>query len=82
MARLFDDQQRLIVFDRLAILSQDAGDRASVIRLDALGKRLTQMANLDNGEFDFGNIIGESAALQGVLPVLLPLNGSAAEGPR
>ena len=26
---------------------------ASVIRLDALGKRLTQMANLDNGEFDF-----------------------------
>lgn len=28
---------------------------ASVIRLDALGKRLTQMANLDNGEFDFGN---------------------------
>jgi len=27
---------------------------ASVIRLDALGKRLTQMANLDNGEFDFG----------------------------
>ena len=29
---------------------------ASVIRLDALGKRLTQMANLDNGEFDFGNL--------------------------
>jgi murein DD-endopeptidase MepM/ murein hydrolase activator NlpD len=28
---------------------------ASVIRLDALGKRLTQMANLDNGEFDFGS---------------------------
>lgn len=28
---------------------------ASVIRLDALGKRLTEMANLDNGEFDFGN---------------------------
>ncbi len=27
---------------------------ASVIRLDALGKRLTHMANIDNGEFDFG----------------------------
>jgi len=28
---------------------------ASVIRLDALGKRLTRMANLDDGEFDFGH---------------------------
>jgi len=28
---------------------------ASVIRLDALGKRLTRMANMDDGEFDFGN---------------------------
>ena len=28
---------------------------ANVIRLDALGKRLTRMANLDDGEFDFGN---------------------------
>ncbi len=28
---------------------------AHVIRLDALGKRLTRMANLDDGEFDFGN---------------------------
>ena len=27
---------------------------AHVIRLDALGKRLTQMANIDNREFDFG----------------------------
>ena len=26
---------------------------AHVIRLDALGKRLTQMANIDNREFDF-----------------------------
>ena len=26
---------------------------ANVIRLDALGKRLTQMANIDNREFDF-----------------------------
>ncbi len=28
---------------------------ASVIRLDALGKRLTRMANIADGEFDFGN---------------------------
>jgi murein DD-endopeptidase MepM/ murein hydrolase activator NlpD len=28
---------------------------ASVIRLDALGRRLTRMANIDDGEFDFGN---------------------------
>jgi murein DD-endopeptidase MepM/ murein hydrolase activator NlpD len=28
---------------------------ANVIRLDALGKRLTRMAHLDDGEFDFGN---------------------------
>jgi murein DD-endopeptidase MepM/ murein hydrolase activator NlpD len=37
---------------------------ANVIRLDALGKRLTRMANLDDGEFDFGHppaIGGESA---------------------
>jgi murein DD-endopeptidase MepM/ murein hydrolase activator NlpD len=38
---------------------------ANVIRLDALGKRLTRMANLDDGEFDFGHppaVGGESAA--------------------
>jgi murein DD-endopeptidase MepM/ murein hydrolase activator NlpD len=28
---------------------------ANVIRLDALGKRLTRMAKLDDGEFNFGN---------------------------
>jgi murein DD-endopeptidase MepM/ murein hydrolase activator NlpD len=28
---------------------------ANMIRLDALGKRLTRMANLNDGEFDFGN---------------------------
>src|SRR6185295_16765293 len=28
---------------------------AHVIRLDALGKRLTQMANIDGREFDFGS---------------------------
>ncbi len=28
---------------------------ANVIRVNALGKRLTRMANLNDGEFDFGN---------------------------
>ena len=28
---------------------------ANVIRVNALGKRLTRMANLDDGEFDFAN---------------------------
>src|SRR6202795_3552482 len=28
---------------------------ANVIRVNALGKRLTRMANMDDGEFDFGN---------------------------
>src|ERR1700722_8468948 len=28
---------------------------ANVIRLNALGKRLTRMAKMDDGEFDFGN---------------------------
>jgi len=28
---------------------------ANVIRVTALGKRLTRMANLSDGEFDFGN---------------------------
>ncbi len=28
---------------------------AHVIRLDALGQRLTEMANIDDREFDFGN---------------------------
>jgi murein DD-endopeptidase MepM/ murein hydrolase activator NlpD len=28
---------------------------ANVIRVNALGKRLTRMANIDDGEFDFGN---------------------------
>jgi hypothetical protein len=34
MAGLFDDQQRLVVFNRLAVLDQDAGNGAGVIGLD------------------------------------------------
>lgn len=40
--------------DRLDALAVRVGQmNAHVIRLDALGRRLTEMANLDKGEFDF-----------------------------
>ncbi|MBB6094905.1 murein DD-endopeptidase MepM/ murein hydrolase activator NlpD [Povalibacter uvarum] len=38
-----------------AIASRVGQMNAHVIRLDALGRRLTEMANLDKGEFDFTN---------------------------
>lgn len=39
--------------------------QAHVIRLDALGQRLTKMAKLDNGEFDFDNPPGEGGPVTG-----------------
>lgn len=42
--------------ENLAALTVRLGQmQAHVIRLDALGQRLTKMAKLENGEFDFGN---------------------------
>jgi murein DD-endopeptidase MepM/ murein hydrolase activator NlpD len=42
--------------EKVNALAQRVGQmNANVIRLDALGKRLTRMANLDDGEFDFGH---------------------------
>lgn len=42
--------------ENLAALTVRLGQmQAHVIRLDALGQRLTKMADLDKGEFDFGN---------------------------
>src|SRR5687767_746315 len=42
------------VQERLDALTSRIGQmNAHVIRLDALGRRLTEMANLDKGEFDF-----------------------------
>ena len=38
--------------------------QAHVIRLDALGKRLVQMAELDNGEFDFDNPPAQGGPVQ------------------
>ena len=40
--------------ERLDALASRVGQmNAHVIRLDALGRRLTEMANLDKGEFNF-----------------------------
>ncbi len=43
--------------------------QSRVVRLDALGERLTEMAKLDKGEFDFDNLpaIGGPAAVENVV---------------
>jgi murein DD-endopeptidase MepM/ murein hydrolase activator NlpD len=50
-----DDVRRVLQEKVNAIAMRVGQMNANVIRLDALGKRLTRMANLDDGEFDFGN---------------------------
>ena len=50
-----EDARRLLQ-EKVNALAMRVGQmNAQVIRLDALGKRLTQMANIDDGEFDFSN---------------------------
>jgi murein DD-endopeptidase MepM/ murein hydrolase activator NlpD len=50
------DETRRILQEKVNALAMRVGQmNASVIRLDALGKRLTRMANIDDREFDFGN---------------------------
>ena len=45
------------VQDRIDAMSIRVGEiNAHVIRLDALGKRLTQMANINSREFDFDTV--------------------------
>jgi murein DD-endopeptidase MepM/ murein hydrolase activator NlpD len=47
---------RRVLQEKVNALAMRVGQmNANVIRLDALGKRLTRMANLSDGEFDFGN---------------------------
>jgi len=57
---------RRVLQEKVNALALRVGQmNANVIRLDALGKRLTRMANLTDGEFDFGNppaMGGESGA--------------------
>jgi murein DD-endopeptidase MepM/ murein hydrolase activator NlpD len=56
---------RRVLQEKVNALALRVGQmNANVIRLDALGKRLTRMANISDGEFDFGNppsLGGESA---------------------
>jgi murein DD-endopeptidase MepM/ murein hydrolase activator NlpD len=50
------DDVRRVLQEKVNALAMRVGQmNANVIRLDALGKRLTRMANLNDGEFDFGN---------------------------
>ncbi len=47
---------RRVLQEKVNALAMRVGQmNANVIRLDALGKRLTRMANLSDGEFNFGN---------------------------
>lgn len=76
-AELVQQRQEIVEAKRtaeenLTALTMRLGQmQAHVIRLDALGQRLTKMAKLDKGEFDFGNPpaqggpeSGEGAAMQ------------------
>jgi murein DD-endopeptidase MepM/ murein hydrolase activator NlpD len=54
---------RRILQEKVNALAMRVGQmNANVIRLDALGKRLTRMANLSDGEFDFGNAPAQGGA--------------------
>jgi murein DD-endopeptidase MepM/ murein hydrolase activator NlpD len=50
------DDTRLALQEKVNALAMRVGQmNANVMRLDALGKRLTRMANIDDGEFNFGS---------------------------
>src|SRR5471030_3298051 len=50
------EETRRVLQEKVNALAMRVGQmNANVIRLDALGKRLTRMANIDDREFDFGN---------------------------
>lgn len=50
------DEMRARVQERVDALSARVGQvNAQILRLDALGKRLVEMANIDSREFDFDN---------------------------
>jgi murein DD-endopeptidase MepM/ murein hydrolase activator NlpD len=61
-----EDTKRVLQ-EKVNALAMRVGQmNANVIRLDALGKRLTRMANLDDGEFDFGHPPALGGAESGV----------------
>ena len=50
------EDTRKVLQEKVNALAMRVGQmNANVIRLDALGRRLTRMANINDGEFDFGN---------------------------
>src|SRR6202043_474064 len=50
------EEVKRVLQEKVNALAMRVGQmNANVIRLDALGKRLTRMAKLDDGEFNFGN---------------------------
>jgi murein DD-endopeptidase MepM/ murein hydrolase activator NlpD len=74
------EQSREVVRQKVDALAMRVGQmNAHVIRLDALGKRLTAMANLNKGEFDFdsaapiGGVDIGGASQPAALPVLTDL---------
>lgn len=51
------EQAKLESEQKLAAMTMRVAElQARLVRLDALGERLTSMAHLDNGEFDFSNM--------------------------
>ncbi len=62
-------QARRLTQEKLDALSMRLGQmQAHVIRLDALGRRLTGMAGLDDGEFDFSIPPGQGGPEPGIEP--------------
>jgi murein DD-endopeptidase MepM/ murein hydrolase activator NlpD len=60
------EDTRRVLQEKVNALAMRVGQmNANVIRLDALGKRLTRMANLDDGEFDFGHPPAQGGAESG-----------------
>ena len=65
------------VDDQVAVLAKRVGQmQAQLLRLDALGKHLTDVANLERGEFDFDNppAVGGPEAGKGEGPVVPALD--------
>jgi murein DD-endopeptidase MepM/ murein hydrolase activator NlpD len=58
------DEAQRVAQENLNALALRLGQmQAHVIRLDALGQRLTRMANLEDGEFDFENPPGQGGPI-------------------
>src|SRR6202166_1442784 len=50
------EEVKRVLQEKVNALAMRVGQmNANVIRVNALGKRLTRMANINDGEFDFGN---------------------------